>query len=61
VGLDCVEVDRERIHELPADRLAAYAVSDASLARQMAERRWATARLAVDPSHPNEICAVDVA
>ena len=52
VGLECVEVDRERIHELGADQLAAYARSDAWLAREMAERRWSTASLAVDPPPP---------
>jgi DNA polymerase elongation subunit (family B) len=39
VGLSPVEVDRERIHELTADRLAAYVTSDARLARILAERR----------------------
>jgi DNA polymerase elongation subunit (family B) len=52
VGLDCVEVERSRIHELSAEQLATYAASDAALARCLAERRWATARLAVDPSPP---------
>jgi len=40
VGLTPVEVDRERIHDLPAAALAAYVASDARLARVLAERRW---------------------
>jgi DNA polymerase elongation subunit (family B) len=40
VGLAPVEVDRERIHDLPAAALAAYVASDARLARVLAERRW---------------------
>jgi hypothetical protein len=40
VGLAPVEVDRERIHDLPASALAAYVASDARLARVLAERRW---------------------
>jgi len=39
VGLTPVEVDRERIHELPRDVLDAYVTSDARLARLLAERR----------------------
>jgi DNA polymerase elongation subunit (family B) len=52
VGLDCVEVERSRIHELAPDALAAYAASDATLARCLAERRWATASRAVDALPP---------
>jgi hypothetical protein len=48
-GLDVVEVDRARIHELGADELRRYVVSDASLARALVARRWDTARHAVDP------------
>jgi DNA polymerase elongation subunit (family B) len=40
VGLAPVEVDRERIHDLPPAALAAYVASDARLARVLAERRW---------------------
>jgi DNA polymerase elongation subunit (family B) len=39
VGLTPVEVDRERIHELPRDVLDAYVASDAHLARLLTERR----------------------
>jgi hypothetical protein len=39
VGLTPVEVDRERIHELPRSVLDAYVASDARLARLLAERR----------------------
>lgn len=48
VGLAPVEVDRENIHLLPADVLAAYVASDARLARLLAERRWPGAAPAVD-------------
>jgi DNA polymerase elongation subunit (family B) len=48
-GLDVVEVDRARIHELSRDELRRYVVSDALLARELVARRWATARHAVDP------------
>lgn len=48
VGLPVVEVDRERIHDLDQEALHAYASSDARLARVLAERRWASARRAVD-------------
>jgi DNA polymerase elongation subunit (family B) len=41
VGLTPVEVDRERIHELPRTVLDAYVCSDARLARQLSERRRA--------------------
>jgi DNA polymerase elongation subunit (family B) len=58
VGLECVEVDRGRIHELPPHELAAYAVSDAVLARTLAERRWGTAQLAIDPHPP--LCSAEV-
>jgi DNA polymerase elongation subunit (family B) len=39
VGLTPVEVDRERIHELPREVLDAYVASDARLARVLTERR----------------------
>ena len=48
VGLTPVEVDRERIHELPAAVLDAYVASDARLARILAERRWPGAARCVD-------------
>jgi hypothetical protein len=48
VGLTPVEVDRERIHELPASVLDAYVASDARLARLLAERRWPGAARSVD-------------
>ncbi len=44
VGLDVVEVDRQRIHELSDDERSAYVVSDARLARALICRRaqpWA--------------------
>lgn len=50
VGLTPVEVDRERIHELPAAVLDAYVASDARLARILAERRWPGAARCVDLS-----------
>lgn len=47
-GLRPVEADAARVHELgPAD-LAAYVCSDARCARELAARRWASARHAVD-------------
>ena len=39
VGLAPIEVDRARIHDLTPEALAAYVVSDARLARLLAERR----------------------
>lgn len=50
VGLTPVEVDRERIHELAPALLDAYVLSDARLARVLAERRWPGAALCVDPA-----------
>ncbi len=47
VGLPVVEVDRERIHELSPEEQRAYVVSDAQLARALAQRR-PTALAAVD-------------
>ncbi|MCY3850656.1 MAG: hypothetical protein OXF75_07650 [Acidimicrobiaceae bacterium] len=44
VGLEVVEVDRQRIHELSDDERRAYAISDAHLARALIRRRarpWA--------------------
>jgi RNase_H superfamily len=48
VGLTPVEVDRERIHELPRDVLDAYVTSDARLARLLTERRRTTVARFVD-------------
>ena len=39
VGLEPVEVDRRRIHELTPEEMHAYVLSDARLARQLVERR----------------------
>lgn len=39
VGLDPVEVDRSRVHELSAEEMHDYVLSDARLARQLVERR----------------------
>ena len=48
VGLPVIDVLRDRIHELPADELAAYVANDAELARELAARRWATASRFID-------------
>ena len=40
VGLDPVEVDAARIHELDADVIDRYVASDAELARALLIRRW---------------------
>jgi DNA polymerase elongation subunit (family B) len=48
VGMTPVEVDRERIHELPRDLLDAYVASDARLARLLTERRRASFAAFVD-------------
>ena len=40
VGLDPVEVDRTRIHELDDATLRAYVLSDARLAHELVARRW---------------------
>ncbi|HAI65662.1 MAG TPA: hypothetical protein DCM13_12335, partial [Acidimicrobiaceae bacterium] len=39
VGLEPVEVDRRRIHELTPEEMHEYVLSDARLARQLVERR----------------------
>ena len=52
VGLTPVEVDRERIHDLSGEALAAYVASDARLARILAERRWPGAARFVDTMGP---------
>jgi uncharacterized protein YprB with RNaseH-like and TPR domain len=48
VGLEVIEVDRARIHEIDGAALAAYVLSDARLTRELAARRWPTARNAID-------------
>ena len=48
VGLPVVEVDREHIHLLDDPTRRAYVASDARLARLLVERRWNTARRAID-------------
>lgn len=52
VGLTPVEVDRERIHDLSGEALAAYVASDARLARILAGRRWPGAARFVDSMAP---------
>jgi DNA polymerase family B, exonuclease domain len=47
-GLSPVEVDASRVHVLGPAALADYVASDAVCTRELARRRWATARLAVD-------------
>lgn len=50
VGLDPLEVDRELVHQLAPDRLAAYVASDAATTRRLVERRRATALTFTDPA-----------
>lgn len=47
-GLEVVEEDRRRIHELDAGALVRYASSDADLARLLAERVWLQAGAQLD-------------
>ena len=47
-GMAPVEVDASRVHELGRDQIARYVSSDARCTAALAQRRWATARLAVD-------------
>lgn len=49
LGLEVVEVDRERMHQLDASTLRRYVLSDANLALELVARRWSTAMHAVDP------------
>ena len=49
-GLAPVEVDASRVHDLTPAQMAAYVGSDARCTAELARRRWATARLAVDRS-----------
>ncbi|MEI7592282.1 MAG: 3'-5' exonuclease [Actinomycetes bacterium] len=48
VGLEPVEVDAGRVHELTAAELSAYVGSDARCTAELARRRWVTARRWVD-------------
>jgi uncharacterized protein YprB with RNaseH-like and TPR domain len=50
-GLDPVEVDSSRIHELPAETLARYVASDAATARCLARLRWHRASAFLDGAH----------
>ena len=48
MGLAPVEVDASAIHELDTAEVRAYVASDAILTRELALRRWPTARRAID-------------
>lgn len=48
VGLDAVEFDAARVHELSRNDLRSYVASDARLARLLALRRWPTAAPFID-------------
>lgn len=48
VGLRPVEVDRQALHELPADIVARYVLSDARATAALVARRWPGARPHVD-------------
>ncbi|MDQ1445085.1 MAG: hypothetical protein QOI20_1549 [Acidimicrobiaceae bacterium] len=50
-GLDPVEVDRARIHDLDPADLSAYVASDADLARRLAFLRWHAASPYIDHDH----------
>jgi DNA polymerase elongation subunit (family B) len=50
-GLDPVEVDRARIHDLAPADLSAYVASDAALARKLAGLRWHAAGPHLDRVH----------
>jgi hypothetical protein len=52
VGLQPVEVDRDRLHLLARDQVRDYVASDARVARQLVLRRWPVAAVAVDGRHP---------
>jgi len=47
-GLEPVEVDTSRVHELTPAQMSAYVGSDAHCTVELARRRWPTARLALD-------------
>ena len=52
-GFDAVELaDVTALHALPVDAVRRYVASDASLARRLAERRWADVRRFVDRLPP---------
>lgn len=55
LGLEVLEVERDRIHELAPDVLRRYVVSDARLARELVARRWATAAHAIDELAPDAL------
>jgi hypothetical protein len=40
------------LHEVPVDELRRYVASDASLARRLAEHRWASVRRCIDRLPP---------
>ena len=48
VGLSPVEVDRKRVHDLTAQELHDYVASDAIMTRELALRRWQTAKQSID-------------
>ena len=48
VGLQPVDEDASRVHELPRDALHSYVASDARCTRELVLRRWATAWVAID-------------
>ncbi len=50
VGLDPVEVDRENIHLLTDHERQAYVASDARVTLELVQRRWETAKRAIDAS-----------
>lgn len=47
-GLEPIDHDASRVHELSPAQLRAYVASDARCARELAVRRWATASAAID-------------
>lgn len=47
-GLDPVQVDASRLHELSRDLIRTYVSSDARCTRELVLRRWPTARNAID-------------
>jgi DNA polymerase elongation subunit (family B) len=48
VGLQPVDEDASRVHELPRAVLHSYVASDARCTRELVLRRWATAWVAID-------------
>jgi DNA polymerase elongation subunit (family B) len=47
-GLQPVDADASRVHELPPDSLYGYVASDARCTRELVLRRWPTARVSID-------------